>query len=164
MNSILAIDPGTRTTGYAIFDNSLLAACGCWTADGLYEMLAEIMLASVRMTLPHEILPELKTVVERPQVYGQRKWKGDPNDLIGVALVAGAAAVLFPAANFVLPHAWKQSAPKDVIQKRVREALSAAELKLVAEAKKHDIWDAVGLGLWYIRRLPKSSRRAVSTA
>ena len=136
MSRRLAIDPGTRTTGYAIFDNSRLAACGCLTADGLYEMLAEIMLASARMTLPREILPELKTVVERPQVYGQRKWKGDPNDLIGVALVAGAVAALFPPAKFVLPHAWKGNAPKDVVNQTKDQLKEAREVMAKIEAEQ----------------------------
>ena len=157
MNRLLAVDPGTNVTGWAVFRDARLVECGCWRADGLYEMLSKLLLVR-----ENEKFSSKRTIIERPQVYAQRKWRGDPNDLIGVALVAGAVAALFPPVDFVLPHTWKGSAPKDVVSARTRAALTPDELKLVAGVKKHDVWDAVGLGLWSLNRLDK--RRAISTA
>ena len=151
---LLAVDPGTHVSGWANFVDARLVACGCWRAGGLYEMLSKILMAREKFSLSFNE----RTVVERPQVYNQRKWKGDPNDLVGVALVAGAVAALFPPADFVLPHAWKGSAPKDVVEKRVRKTLAPDELQLVAGAKKSDVWDAVGVGLWALGRYDKSGR------
>ena len=154
---LLAVDPGTNVTGWASFVDTRLVPCGCWRADGLLAMLAEVRLACENTTYSYE-----RTVIERPQVYAQRKWRGDPNDLIGVALVAGAVAALFPPVDFVLPHTWKGSATDVVVEKRVRAALAPDELLIVGRKARHDVWDAVGLGLWSLGRLDK--RRAVSTA
>lgn len=146
MNRLLAIDPGTRVTGWALFADTRLVECGCWRAGGLLAMLNEVRLAA-RCAFYE------RTVVECPQVYLQRKWRGDPNDLIGVTLVAGAVAALFPSVDFVIPHTWKGNAPKDVATKRVRMALSDAELRRLPPKARHDVWDAVGIGLWALDRL-----------
>ena len=154
---LLAVDPGTNVTGWASFADARRVECGGWRADGLYEMLSKLLLVRENEKFASE-----RTAVERPQVYSQRKWRGDPNDLVGVALVAGAVAALFPPVDFVLPHTWKGSAPKDVVAERVRGALSEEELRRLPPKMRHDVWDAVGLGLWSLNRLDK--RRAISTA
>lgn len=98
-------------------------------------------------------------ILERPQVYRQAQQKGDPNDLITLAIQLGRYVERLEAAGtktaLVLPSAWKGQVPKDVHHRRIVAKLSPAEasrvasrLERVAESKRHNVLDAVGLAKW----------------
>jgi len=99
-------------------------------------------------------------VIEIPQIYPHNK--GDPNDLVQVALHAGRVMQAIYGAGGVVrevrPHAWKSSAPKKVMHARIVSALSAQEQRYFdscrfSRAVIGDALDAVGIGLWYLGRL-----------
>lgn len=153
--SLLAIDPGVVGLGWANFCGGVLRSAGLiehLLPDGLGQLLGRFRLMGVL---------GMTVVVEIPQVYPQRLQKGDPNDLISVALVAGvAAAVFLPycTPRFVKPHAWKGTVPKDIHNRRIEAALDENERKVLLastklKSKRHNVTDAVGLGLWKLGRL-----------
>jgi hypothetical protein len=97
-------------------------------------------------------------VCEIPQIY--KTSPGDPNDLVAVAMVAGALCAAIPCKKIETfwPAEWKGQVPKAIHHKRLMGKLSAAELTIVKEAKitagerVHNILDAVGLGVWHLAR------------
>lgn len=99
-------------------------------------------------------------VTEWPQVYRAGKSKGDPNDLVPMAGVAGCLAghLGVPVQSY-LPAEWLGgTCPKwedgdpwaSPRGQRVWEALTAAERVCVVAS--HDAVDAVGIGLKYLGR------------
>jgi hypothetical protein len=147
---LLAIDPAAHGAAYAFFEGGRLRA-----ANLLHR---EDPLTAVALMPPmyaHE-----QVVIEVPQVYQQRQWKGDPNDLINVALVVGMLMYRYRecAVQIVKPHDWKGSAPKKVMGDRILLALDASEQAVITSAAvrpnlRHNIIDAAGIGLWAGGRL-----------
>lgn len=80
----------------------------------------------------------------------------DPNDVLQVSGVAGGLASIAAALGATVvglqPADWKGQAPKRVIQARSRARLSPAELARVRRGTTLDGWDAIGVGLHYLRR------------
>ncbi len=99
-------------------------------------------------------------VIELPQVYTRSLSKGDPNDLITLALTVGAISALCGSigAHTVLyrPSEWKGQVSKNVTEARARKRLTEVELKRIELPKaaklKTDVWDAIGIGLHFLRR------------
>ena len=170
MTRLLAIDPGTRCTGWAMYTDTRLVRCGALRAKSLEEMIATLR---ATWTWGGVWLSEggMQIVIERPQVYRQAKQIGDPNDLIDVAFVAGAAAALFEGArlHFVLPSEWKAGVPKPprvgepyIIERRLRATLAKPELEALERGlaglpagRRYDVIDAAGLGLVAVKRLSR---------
>ena len=152
---LLAIDPG-KDTGWAIVRDGKLFACGLGDARTL---------AGTR--------PFTKLVIERPQVYRGRTSKGDPNDLITLAIQVGRYLQAFAATGLegeeIIPHTWKGTVDPDVLCRRVYASLDDAERavllpvleplarKSVAEdltgGRRHNVIDAVGLAKWSLKRV-----------
>ena len=100
-----------------------------------------------------------RLVVEFPCFRG-RNSKGDPNQLLDLAR---AAALMIPdrhvsVAEWVLPHEWKGSVPKDIFTARIEQRLSERELSRFDKmgfnkTERHNVLDAIGLCLWAKGRL-----------
>lgn len=152
---LVAYDPGKHHVGEAWFQDGELIACSLLRETDKGEGILE--------DLPTTIDAD-EAMIEIPQVYQQRSWKGDPNDLIQIALVAGAlahAVAPFGFVSFVRPHAWKGNAKKEAIEGWIRARLSPAESAVLAACDvpaslKHNVIDAVGIGMWALGRLGKS--------
>lgn len=96
-------------------------------------------------------------VCEIPQVYARDRSKGDPNDLIDLAGVVGACTQEALTVEWSpVPRDWKGQIPKHVTQARVLDALGAEELAAIDEtipaSLLHNVYDAIHLGLVYLRR------------
>jgi len=56
---------------------------------------------------------------------------------------------------FVLPYEWKKQVPKSISSRRSEDALSEDERERVAlpsaKGLAHNVWDAVGIGLYWVR-------------
>lgn len=153
---LLAIDPG-RDTGWAEFTaNRKLYACG---------------LGDPRMTRPSGAIPE-QVVIEKPRIYPTARSKGDPNDIITLAISIGRYAEYYAdrgaTVELVWPYEWKQQLPKSVCAARVYAALDTKEQLIVdaagkqmAQAKVHNMMDAIGIGLYFLGRL-RSGMKPVS--
>lgn len=150
---LVSIDPGKKANGYAIFVDRELVACGM-TGDAS-EVLKHWSLGGVCQA---RSWPEL-VVMEYPKIYDRRRWKGDPNDLLPIT-AAGAhlAGTLHPMRFKIgLPEDWKKQTPKEIQNERDMGVLSPAELEVVeavgiAPSKRHNMIDAVGVGLWELKR------------
>ena len=133
---LLAIDPGMHT-GWAGFSKEDLRSCGTGRPP--------LRLASV-------------VIVELPQIYPGHPVP--PNDLVNLAFLAGRYAGASTGKIYtVAPHAWKGNLPKDVCNARVLAKLDAVERGIVEgcdvpKGQKHNVIDAIGIGLFFLGRYP----------
>jgi hypothetical protein len=146
---LVSVDPGKHKVAWALFVDGVLHTCGSSYSKGSIRAAASVPVADA-------------AVVEVPQVYARSK--GDPNDLVDVAVMAGAAAISAAAAafcptTFVRPCEWKGQTPKSVCWKRARNVLTDEEVaaqeagyRAVTKSEGADVRDAVALGLWALGR------------
>lgn len=145
---LLAIDPG-KCTGWALFWEFNSGDVRLWQA-GVTDVDKD--------PVPWHLLTE--AVCELPQVYRAAQSKGDPNDLIKVAAQVGrweerAKSRGIPWVTY-LPNEWKGQVPKDVHHRRAMRLLSEEENRRIpemAETYRHNMMDAVALGLFRLGRL-----------
>ena len=152
---VMAFDPGKLSVGWATADEHGLARCGLVsdkTQPGLLLKLRSMQLDVATRGI--------RVVIEVPQVYRERHWRGDPNDLIDETITVGALVGWTLDAEQVLtrPHGWKGNVPKDVHNRRVRERLTMVEAGVLAgcgvkSSLAHNVVDAVGMTLWSLGRL-----------
>ena len=150
--SYLAIDPG-KDTGWAYFRSADgLISCGCGDPRQIFGpggAAAGVPVSSV--------------LIEKPQVYSARHSKGDPNDLITLAIQVGRYAEHFESRGarvaLILPHDWKGTLPKDIQHARMFAEIGDAGRSVVdacgrhvAPSKRHNMLDAVCLGRVAFRR------------
>jgi hypothetical protein len=149
--TILAIDPG-RDTGWCLMSEARELR-GAGLGDPPLEFVGH------------------RVVVERPQIYPRSK--GDPNDLITLAIQVGRYSERFLARGCaveeILPHTWKGTVDPDILCRRVWASLTAAEQALLGQVleplartrfsaatltdgKRHNVIDAVGLAKWSLKR------------
>jgi hypothetical protein len=162
---ILAIDPGIRHCGFALFDEKLLYVAGLIKNKSKEsEFEAGVYMAwyvhehVTKIELP--LGERIDTLVsERPQVYTSAKLKGDPNDLVALGGVVGAIGSYFlqdaAALKTYLPREWKGQTPKSVTEKRVTGRLSdeeKARIEWPAAGLCHNVYDAIGIGLFHVGR------------
>lgn len=139
---IISIDPGAKT-GWAQFSQGWLVACGATKK-------------------PYEVPIQGKVVIiEKPQIYRGRLQKGDQNDLITLAMLAGRhqERALRAGAQVELPTPgeWKGQVKKEIHHPRILAALTTEEQWRVSYASggpavkpDHNMLDAIGLGLWWL--------------
>jgi hypothetical protein len=135
---IIGIDPGLRCTGVAAFDGNEWAVLSIRPkAHDLVGRIVEIC-ARLANRGPWDL-----AVIERPQVYRQGLMKGDPNDLVDLAVLVGALTVTLNAKRTLLPRPaqWKGQVPKEIHHDRIRKQVPGVE-------GSKDALDAVGLALW----------------
>lgn len=148
---LFGIDPGVKACGVALFvDGELLSV------EHTNTLPSNAALASL-------VKADIHVVVEKPQVY--RTLKGDPNDLVDVAVAGGemlgrilqAVDAKDAVVERIVPAVWKKQLPKTVVRDRVERLLSAEEQKVLmrcrlAPSLMHNVVDAVGIGLWGLKR------------
>lgn len=147
---ILAVDPGIRGCGVAVFSpHGLLAAQYVTNPTGVQYRSTSIpagerddtpsgfrvyaMAREVHLTCPHLEAGTDTLVLEFPRIYREAKQgKKDPNDLTPLAAIDGAIMGLFgmPAIMYY-PHAWKGSLDPDICISRVRSRLTEDEWEQV---------------------------------
>jgi hypothetical protein len=147
----LAIDPGVRVLGWALFSYGDLHKCG----------LSEVDHEDPAITAPlHKERLVSKTgwpdrrVCERMVVRGGRS-PVPPSDLLNVQLVAGHLGT-----HWLTPAQWKGSVSRQTEQNRTKSKLTAWELKLVREVTSqlreeglaHNMLSAIGIGIKVLDR------------
>jgi len=137
---LVSIDPGA-TSGVAEFVEGVLVANEAIKHDKLQDYLKKVSAKEV--------------VVEYPVWYPEGRSKSSsPNDLIRLSFRAGLAAsvVVFNGASLieVKPAEWKGQIPDDILYRRIDKKLSEEELKI--RKSNHNARDAVGIGLWRLKR------------
>lgn len=164
MTLTMSIDPGVKNACAVWYDGQLVSAKLLYGLGGQAHVCLESVEPVVQFvedfgsepaTLSHaKAFAEI--VIEKPMVYDTARQKGDQQDLIGLAIMVGAlTSALAPYAQGILhvtPSQWKGQTPKEVTKKRAIKTLSEDELAVVelptAKGLQHNVWDAVGIGLY----------------
>jgi hypothetical protein len=148
---IVCIDSGAKAAGVSIFENGELTTA--WLARGkTWEETADDVLDKMPVTT--DLVQTV--VIERMQIYDSTPL-AHANDCITLSLMAGRVTGFFLEANIVeyVPHTWKGGVPKNIMTKRIIDKLSQDEIGRVdlprAKDLHHNIWDAVGLGIYHTR-------------
>jgi hypothetical protein len=157
---VIAIDPGVHGCGVAFLVNGQLKHARYIRPEDIGGVAGAWWLG----------VTEVSFILEKPQVYKTRLLKGDPNDLIDVAVAGGellGRMFMFattmsgvPVSRVIIekivPAVWKKQLPKEVVVERVKPKLTPQELAVVVKPKPislfHNVWDAVGIGLWGVKR------------
>jgi len=153
---IFSIDPGVNTVGVAVWDGAELSRAFLVRTE--HEQAWWSVVWQTVVALRCYPISDSVLVIEKPQIYVRSRSKGDPNDLIDLALVGGAIAGATRPAEVVLyrPAEWKGQVPKPVMIERIKRSLSESERERVEIPKvrslEHNVWDAVGIGLFHLRK------------
>ena len=170
---LIAIDPGVHSMAIAVFgaNKELLDA---WNEESKSVFLTNVKLSvaeqverwgspSVRLVNRLQRPANLDRIVgERQVVYpGARGLKTDANDLLDLAMCAGAfygALCVEMRSNLTLvePAEWKAQVPKDVTRRRIEGFLTDAEKAVIKKGgEMHNVYDAIGIGLFALGRAKK---------
>jgi len=156
---LINIDPGVKAAGVAVFEDGELSSA--WLARGKHwQDTARNAYADLRDMFPLEVIgPETtELVIERMQIYPPGRGIGDQNDLVTVAFMSAClAGYLDICPTEYYPAVWKGQTPKKVMNDRVLERLSEGErsriyIKKGESSLKHNVIDAVGIGLYHLKR------------
>jgi len=146
VRSVIAIDPGLWS-GWALFHRGKLHVAGVLSEDEI-----------TRAPPMPEWSPAI-ALIEVPVIYPIGKSKGDPNDLIKLAITVGDLRGFYRRhglrVGFVKPRRWKGTVPKEIHGERVVGKLEADEraiLPTLPKTKRHNMIDAIGLGLWWLEK------------
>ena len=178
MEYVIAVDPGIRGCGVALFGDGKLLACEYVrnpVKKGADFDAVQALAKAVEAWLcrqPHIYTRDgddtTRAVLEFPQVYTASKSKGDNNDLLPLAAVDGAiVALLGCPAERVAPRDWKGTMAHEAVVHRVASRLDYAETEILSAAEMragktygHNVTDAVGIGLHAVGRF--TPRKAIA--
>ena len=157
--TLLAIDPGIRGAGVALFNGAeLVVARYVKNACPVKAPMAQ-RISCLGEEIGH-MQPPRVLVTECPQIYIFGKGKGNPNDLVPLAQLGAFVAARFCSSDWVqyLPREWKGTLDADMMTARIKARLTADELARVESygrkgALDHNTLDACGLGLHHVGRL-----------
>ena len=161
------VDPGLKCCGWALFRDMYLKKAGLSrTKSATVEERTRDHCNNLTMA---GLLDKADIVIiEKPQVYVQRLWKGDPNDLIDLSIVVGGIlSCTRPTVitRVVTPQQWKGQLPKDVTDARARRTLTKrgemqavdnpvvlGQPKSAPDSLLNNMMDAISIGLTYLER------------
>lgn len=158
----VGVDPGTRLCGVAWeCDDSRFARRVAYVVrskEPSLELRALDMATQITNRLPVwcDERPLAIACVEFPRFYGTAKSKGDPNELIDLAGVAGVVLGALSLSLRVLPNlphprTWKGSTPKKIHHARLArdfpQWVEPVERDTSKSMQNH-VWDACGLLEW----------------
>ncbi len=133
---MICLDPG-RAMGLAIFEG---------------PRFSEALLIRDWRPLPI-VLSCTTLVIEVPQIRVKGGGKGHPDEVVDLAYKAGLWAgqnIRYSVLCTVKPSAWKGAVPKEIMTDRIRAHRLPDEPRY---PENHNEVDAIGLGLWYLKRL-----------
>ena len=147
MSSLLSIDPGLKTVGWAYWEGRELKCCG------LSRTKHTDTTKQAREHWAHlESWRDADRKICEMMVWRGGRAKASPADLLKLNIVAGHLGT-----EWVAPSTWKGFCPKSIHQPRILKALTDQERALVMgcmpASLRHNVVDAVGIGLYYLGRL-----------
>ncbi len=167
MDTLIAIDPGKKGCGVAVFYDGRLGEC-----EFIEGTRAEIVERGDTVASMRSPMQGISVVLEKPVVYDRKNWEGDPNDLIEITITGALLASAMHIGGFeyefeaVTPQQWKGQTPKEIMNKRVwkflhdSDAPDHGELSAALYGRRHttggkwhNVLDAIGIGLWRLKRL-----------
>jgi RNase H-fold protein (predicted Holliday junction resolvase) len=154
MDMLISIDPGLRMCGLARWEKGTLTRA--LLVRGEKKERGPVAWRSMAQAVIREAPEASRVVIEMPQFYTDRFRKGRPEDIAELAAVVGAISSSFSVpVTAVLPRTWKGQSPKDVTKERCLRSLTQLELDAIdlpaAKSLEHNVYDAIGLGLWAIQ-------------
>lgn len=153
--TVLAVDPGKKKAGIALFVNERLVVADLLRADNTFT-LGKIawMWWSREADRAGLDLKVDRLVTEAQEVYPGMK-TANPNDLLPLAYLCGFLHAKIEAEETLMPRPreWKGSIQKDIFTRRILSRLHKDEIRIVdgvacPKGELHNVVDAVGLGLW----------------
>lgn len=156
---LIAIDPGKRVCGVSIWGCSprgseLLHACSIRPRGPLSNLPREVDLLWGEFAEGFSDAPP-QFIFEVPRYYMKKRATFRGVDALFDVLDAFKKAGI-PVKNYVYPSQWKGNLPKDIHQRRIKKSLSRKELLAVDAKGTHDMWDAIGIGLFAVRRTSRA--------
>ena len=148
MSSLLSIDPGLKSVGWAYWEGRELKRCGLSrTKETDVSKQARAHWRNI------EIYHDAERRVSEMMVWRGKQAKSSPADLLKLNIIAGHLAT-----EWLAPSEWKNYVPKAVHQPRILAKLSAEERAVLAGCKcppslLHNVIDAVGIGLYCLGRM-----------
>lgn len=137
---LIAIDPGKRESGVALFSDMGILSYASLVMPGHLPCRASTVVLEVMRVYPEKKVP--------------------PNDLIDVATAGAALAGRCVTDDGriigVYPRDWKGTMNGDAMTRRIAAYVASEKWDDRIEhagAKTHNILDAIGIGLWYFRKL-----------
>lgn len=156
---LISVDPGVHKMAVADWKDGILSSA--------YNIIAPRELMSreelIRYWGQYPPFPDL--VGEFPFIYpkghGSKKSDSvDPNDIVLLAACAAAFYSGFRDLTLYLPSEWKAQVPKNICRQRIEAELSAEEKECIHKGgPMHDIYDAIGIGLFHLGRLGRGMVR-----
>lgn len=144
---LVALDPGTRHAGLAIFRLGRLVEAFDLATN---RASSEEMITEVWCALAHVVPTKAALVSEWPRGYRTRRRAHA--DLDGLRrVVEGTEAAPWASTARTSPSGWKGQVPKPIHHRRIAGLLDSRETA-VWVGLGPDGRDAVGLGLWALRR------------
>lgn len=152
---IFTLDPGVKCAGCALFEDD-----GELTYAWLVEGKDWVSTANeVVRTFPVNACVVGEFVFEHMQVYKETS-PGIADDLILLSLMAGRVSGMLSTwvrkVTSYTPATWKGQIPKKIMIERIKKSLSSEEFLRVetprAQSKAHNVFDAVGIGLFHLRK------------
>ncbi len=166
MNTTVAIDPGLRELGVAVFHGRDLVRAFLvknperhLRGPSAWQSMAGATVANL------DLRPDL-AVVEIPQVYRESRAPSvDPDDLLQLVGVEGVIIGRLQPHRSVgyRPREWKGQVRKEAHNKQTLALLSASERTAIqdcAASYLHNVLDAIGLGLFQLKRAGPNLARA----
>jgi hypothetical protein len=157
MSLIYAVDPGLRQCGLAVFHAEgktlihgvLVRSFSKDSGPNAWRGMAKAIIAASACNVGDI------AVFEFPKVYTAGKQKGDSADLLELAAVDGELSARFEVKGVTcqryFPHEWKRQLSKEMTKARILERLTESEKNAVSK-DDHNVWDAVGIGLFFLGR------------
>lgn len=167
MSTLLAVDPSLRCTGWAFFWDERLKACGYIESPSHVSRIEAVRYVfNTFDTFDYFDFVD-ETVLEFPRIYPKgaqerRTDHVDPNDLLWVAAVAGAFAAQANTVKSYYPSDWKGQSKKEKTLRLVLQACTPAEravIERVTGHKRHNAVDAVGIGMYHLKRIGRNVLR-----
>lgn len=172
---LLAIDPGLRHCGYAVFYGGKLVCAGlarnpdktnrgpqAWLSMAM-TLVVELGNQQLPLSAGDEVVLEGQQVYQASHLAG--KMGADANDLLELSGVCGAIAAAYAGLTVqdfrrVMPSEWKGTTDKTICQLRVSKRLSDSEAMAICWPGKagkdsslaHNVYDAIAIGMFAVGR------------
>lgn len=160
---LIAIDPGKRVCGVSVWgcephQTQLLYACSIRPKGNLVNLPSQVEDLWMSFVDGYgEAAPQF--VFEVPRYYTKKRTTFRGVDaLFEVLDTFHRHGILVK--DYVYPSQWKGNVPKKVHMRRIEKALTAEEMDCVDPDGTHDMWDAIGIGLYATGR---TSRAGIPT-
>lgn len=159
---LLTVDPGKAHAGVALFDGDgyLVRATTVKVKKTKTALDCSLLANAIKQWLDADWTCVDKVRCEKPSIWTQGGFRGNPNDILDLMATNGAIINMIGCgdARYVTTE-WKGQVPKParkkdpyIVERRVRKRLNHIEQTVFGDNPSWDTTDAVGVGLWVLKR------------